>query len=470
MGHPDPFQDLVDALRRTFTVHPPPSAPAVNTANTTPSSSPPVYASPMAKPAPYSGSAEDCNGFLLQCSLTLEMQPHLFPTEYSKVTFLISQLSGKALQWADSIWSQNNPVIQSYSSFVDHFKEVFGKPLWDSSIGLDPRVRLHLAAYEDTIGLERFIQLSIHFATRMQSCLEEHQGQSQLNTFLCRPDSLDKLAALDFFPILLLGKKSRGTLVADVILGGDYVLDPDLLQRVKLMYEAVLKIHFQRQKKATSSTETTSPPEATVTDITSSPEATGTNTTSPPEATGTDTTRPPEATGTYTTRPPEATGTDTNRPPEATVTDTTCPSEATGTDTTSPLEATGTDTTRPPETTGTDNTRPPEATGTDTNRPPEATVTDTTRPPDATGTDTTSPPEATGTDTTSPPETTGTNTTGSSEATRPQGQKDKKKTQKYSSLIRDVGVQRQRQRQRRGKRKDCEQRRSTGKHLAVLDL
>ncbi|XP_048059056.1 uncharacterized protein LOC125275820 [Megalobrama amblycephala] len=52
---------------------------------------------------------------------------------------------------------------------------------------------------------------------------------------------LDKLAALDFFPVLLLGKKSRGTLVADVILGGDYILEHDLLQKVKLMYEAVLK-------------------------------------------------------------------------------------------------------------------------------------------------------------------------------------------------------------------------------------
>ncbi|XP_056604458.1 uncharacterized protein LOC130420929 isoform X6 [Triplophysa dalaica] len=101
---------------------------------------------------------------------------------------------------------------------------------------------------------------------------------------------LDKLAALDFFPILLLGKKLKGKLVADAILGGDYVLDPDLFQRVKLMYEAVLKIHCQRQKKATSSTETTDPPEAT---STSPPEATAT---SPPEATGIDITGSSEAT------------------------------------------------------------------------------------------------------------------------------------------------------------------------------
>uniref|UniRef100_A0A8C2L193 Retrotransposon gag domain-containing protein n=1 Tax=Cyprinus carpio TaxID=7962 RepID=A0A8C2L193_CYPCA len=228
MSHPDPFQDLVDALRRTLNVPSSPSLPAGTPGNDTTTSSPSVPSSPMAKPAPFSGLAEECSGFLLQCLLVLEMQPHLFPTERSKVAFIISQLKGKALQWADSIWTQNNPVIQSYTSFVDHFREVFGKPTWDSSIGeklynlkqgkmsvndyaiqfrtlaatsgwneqallmtyrqgLDPRVRLHLTAYEDTIGLECFIQLSIRFATHMQWCLEEHQGQPQHNISLCQP-------------------------------------------------------------------------------------------------------------------------------------------------------------------------------------------------------------------------------------------------------------------------------------------
>ncbi|KAK3547900.1 hypothetical protein QTP70_000359 [Hemibagrus guttatus] len=204
------------------------STTSVNTI-TTPSKLP--CASPMAKLVPYSGSAEDCNSFLLQCSLVLEMQPHMYPTERSKVAFVITQLSGKALLWAVSLWTQNHPAAQSYSSFVDHFKEEFGKPSWDSSIskelynlkqgkmsvneyalqfrtlaaksgwneqalltsyrqGLVPQVRLHLAVYEDSIGLERFIQLSIRVATRMQSCLKEHQGQTSLTTTLGRPDSI----------------------------------------------------------------------------------------------------------------------------------------------------------------------------------------------------------------------------------------------------------------------------------------
>ncbi|MGL5881625.1 MAG: retrotransposon gag family protein, partial [Synechococcus elongatus] len=237
MSQHDPFQELVDVIRRTFTVQPPvpdpPPAPAPSSTsvNTVTSPSPPAHYSPMARPAPYAGAAEDCNGFLLQVSLILEMQPHLFPTEHSKVAYIISHLSGKALHWADSIWSQKHPVTQTYTGFVEHFREVFGKPSWDSSIGeklyrlkqgkmsvneyalqfrtlaarsgwneqalltsyrqgLDPQVRLHLAAYEDTIGLERFIQLSIRFATRMQSCLEEHQGQSFFTPLLPRPESI----------------------------------------------------------------------------------------------------------------------------------------------------------------------------------------------------------------------------------------------------------------------------------------
>lgn len=40
--------------------------------------------------------------------------------------------------------------------------------------GLDPRVRLYLTAYDDSIGLERF-----------EACLKEHQGQSY-SAFFCR--------------------------------------------------------------------------------------------------------------------------------------------------------------------------------------------------------------------------------------------------------------------------------------------
>ncbi|XP_056603757.1 proteoglycan 4-like isoform X2 [Triplophysa dalaica] len=294
---------------------------------------------------------------------------------------------------------------------------------------------------------------------------------------------LDKLAALDFFPILLLGKKLKGKLVADAILGGDYVLDPDLFQRVKLMYEAVLKKTTDPpEATATSPPEATaiSPPEATATSppeatATSPPEAAATNppeaaatsppeaaATSPPEAAATSppeaaATSPPEAAATSppeaaATSPPEAAATNppeaaptsppeaaapippeaaATSPPEAAATSppeaaATCPPEAAAT---CPPEAAPT---CPPEAAA---TNPPEAAPTSPPEaaapiPPEAAATSpqeatATSPPEATATspqEATSPPEATAT---SPPEATGIDITGSSEATRPQAQKAK---------------------------------------------
>ncbi|KAK3516573.1 hypothetical protein QTP70_021975 [Hemibagrus guttatus] len=134
MSNPDPVQDLVEVLRRALTSTPTPAPPVTTSTFTAASPSPSAVASPMAKPAPFTGSAEDYNGFLLQCSLVLEMQPHLYPDDRSKVAFIISQLDGKALRWAEPLWTQGNPVVKSLSSFINHFKEVFGKPAWDSSI------------------------------------------------------------------------------------------------------------------------------------------------------------------------------------------------------------------------------------------------------------------------------------------------------------------------------------------------
>ncbi len=102
-------------------------------ASTITTSSPTMIVSPMAKSMPFSGVEEECNGFLLQCSLYIEMQPHLYSTERSKVSFIISLLSGKVLQWAETIWAQSSNIIQSFDNFVAHFREVFGRPYGDPS-------------------------------------------------------------------------------------------------------------------------------------------------------------------------------------------------------------------------------------------------------------------------------------------------------------------------------------------------
>ncbi len=89
--------------------------------------------SPMARPTSFSGEAVSCNGFLLQCSLYFELQSHQFATERAKVAF-ISLLNGRALQWAEALWSSRSPRINSLEDFVELFCEVFSQPTTEISV------------------------------------------------------------------------------------------------------------------------------------------------------------------------------------------------------------------------------------------------------------------------------------------------------------------------------------------------
>ncbi len=231
MSSSDPFQEIVDQLKRTLTFMNTATATTSVTSTTSSSTNSPGMVSPMVRPAPYSDRVEECNGFLLQCSLTFEMQPHLFPTERAKIAFIISLLQGKALQWAETICGQAGTVTQSLSGFTNHLRDVFGVSVGDSTVGeqlyhlqqgnmpiheyalkfrtlaaasgwdespllttyrqgLEAHLRLHLAAYDDTMGLERFIQLSIRVASRMHSCMKDQQSLTHCNPLLRRPENI----------------------------------------------------------------------------------------------------------------------------------------------------------------------------------------------------------------------------------------------------------------------------------------
>ncbi|MGL5580803.1 MAG: DUF4939 domain-containing protein, partial [Cetobacterium sp.] len=166
----------------------------------------------MAKPATYSGAAEDCSGFLLQCSLYMEANTHLFATERSRVAFIINLLSGKALQWAQSLWNTNAAVLGSVSAFCSQLKEVFGQQTSDLSVhdqlfsirqernetvssyavrfrtlayisgwnetalitafrhGLREEIQQLIVVFEDSLGLEGLIQKTTRVSQRLSAC------------------------------------------------------------------------------------------------------------------------------------------------------------------------------------------------------------------------------------------------------------------------------------------------------------
>ncbi len=166
---------------------------------------------PWLYPAAYAGDSAECGGFLLQLALYIEMQPQKFPTERSKVAFLISLLSGRALSWARAIWNGNTAIIDSYEAFTNHFKEVFGSATgaltasdqllglrqgtsstyeytlhfrtlvaasgWNEAAllstyrqGLDTSIRAQMAIYDDSVGLESFMQKANRIFQRLSAC------------------------------------------------------------------------------------------------------------------------------------------------------------------------------------------------------------------------------------------------------------------------------------------------------------
>ncbi len=76
-------------------------------------------------PEKYDGTPNKCKGFLLQCTIFMDQQPHLYPTEDSRVPFVCSLLTGRALDWATAVWEGGNLAFPSFRNFMHQFREVF---------------------------------------------------------------------------------------------------------------------------------------------------------------------------------------------------------------------------------------------------------------------------------------------------------------------------------------------------------
>lgn len=99
-----------------------------------PPSTPPPAQSPTGPPAlqpkappieKYDGDAATCRSFLTLCSLTFDLQPQSFSTEQSRVAFMITNLTGRAREWATAEWENNSAVCHSAQSFSNALRRVF---------------------------------------------------------------------------------------------------------------------------------------------------------------------------------------------------------------------------------------------------------------------------------------------------------------------------------------------------------
>lgn len=79
----------------------------------------------LAAPERFSGDSGDCRPFLVQCDLHFNQLPAAFPTEQSKIAFVISHLTGRAAAWATAEWARDSAVCKSITLFTETLKKIF---------------------------------------------------------------------------------------------------------------------------------------------------------------------------------------------------------------------------------------------------------------------------------------------------------------------------------------------------------
>lgn len=88
-----------------------------------------LHTSHVSLPERFGGKSEKMRTFIVQCELFMRIQPAAFPTDRSKVSFVLSLLKASAARWARPIIEHNDPIMDNYQNFMDNFRDHFRDPV-----------------------------------------------------------------------------------------------------------------------------------------------------------------------------------------------------------------------------------------------------------------------------------------------------------------------------------------------------
>lgn len=111
----------------------------------------------LSPPEKFSGEPGQCRSFIVQCSLHYEQLPSAFPTEKSKVAFMVSHLTGRAAAWATAEWARESPICESRRQFEEALRVVF------DSTALGREAARKLSSIEQ--GMDSVADYAIRFRT-----------------------------------------------------------------------------------------------------------------------------------------------------------------------------------------------------------------------------------------------------------------------------------------------------------------
>lgn len=82
----------------------------------------------MSLPEKYDRSPDCCRDFICQCDIIFALQPELYAADTTRCAFVLSLLTGKALDWASAVWNTDPQVQTSFVYFAGLIHEVFEYP------------------------------------------------------------------------------------------------------------------------------------------------------------------------------------------------------------------------------------------------------------------------------------------------------------------------------------------------------
>uniref|UniRef100_A0A8C6KGW4 DUF4939 domain-containing protein n=1 Tax=Nothobranchius furzeri TaxID=105023 RepID=A0A8C6KGW4_NOTFU len=77
------------------------------------------------QPETFAGEPGKCRCFLLLCELAFNRSPDTFVNDAIKISYIVSLLRGRALQWAEARSRQPTFLEGPFAAFLAEFKQIF---------------------------------------------------------------------------------------------------------------------------------------------------------------------------------------------------------------------------------------------------------------------------------------------------------------------------------------------------------
>ncbi|KAJ1058151.1 hypothetical protein K5549_018301, partial [Capra hircus] len=84
------------------------------------------WRNPIPFPETFDGDTDRLPEFIVQTGAYMLVDENLFTNDALKVTFLITRMTGPALQWVIPYIRKQSPLLNDYRGFLAEMKRVFG--------------------------------------------------------------------------------------------------------------------------------------------------------------------------------------------------------------------------------------------------------------------------------------------------------------------------------------------------------